>query len=180
MQIKIVSVGDVFQQGKLKKMKIKYEADGKEKERTLVGIGDTKAVLETLSSASAGEVYDVALKKDGEYWNWVGLEKLDRVSGSSKASERVASGRETSGSNSYESRFETPQERAARQVLIVRQSSVSNALEYLKATRQGGEFDISDIFGAARMMEDFVYGRMSKEDADGLMEAVSGDEREAE
>lgn len=151
MQIKVESVSEVQVKNKLPRMTINYTRDGKAQTRNLVGIGETKDVINVLKSAKSGDLFEVDLKKDGEYWNWVGA----RASTGTTSTGSGLRGKSTQG----ESRFETAEERHARQHYIVRQSSISSALEYYKLVEQ--KPPVEEVLGLAALFEKFVFGEMS-------------------
>lgn len=77
------------------------------------------------------------------YWDWVGLEGEQSVAETKQAS----TGTRVTGSN-----YETKEERAARQVYIVRQSSLSAAVTLLG---QGAK--VNDVIETAKQFEDYVF-----------------------
>jgi hypothetical protein len=99
-----------------------YESDGREKTQRLVDFGATKPCFEVLLNAAPGDVYEITLQKNGEYWNWV----------SASAATKEAS---KTSAPATRSTYETPEERATRQLYIIRQSSVANALTLHAATK---------------------------------------------
>jgi hypothetical protein len=101
---------------------ITYDVDGKSKTQKLVDFGESKEVFNILREATADSVYDIKLKKNGNFWNWVGavLQKTE-MSSSTKAAPTSAT----------RSTFESPEERAQKQVYIIRQSSLANACTIL-------------------------------------------------
>ena len=87
------------------------------------------AVFATVKEAKSGEQYELTQVKEGEYWQWTKLEKID---GSVQAAAPATTGSTSRTAASYSGRdFETKEERADRQRLIVRQSSLSNAINIL-------------------------------------------------
>lgn len=82
------------------------------------------SVYEALKEAQGGETWDITVEKQGEYWNWVGAKKSDGASKPTNSTSTQSTGR--SGGS-----YETAEERAARQRLIVRQSSLSAAVATL-------------------------------------------------
>lgn len=111
------------------------------------------AVYETISKAQAGEQYDVTVTKEGEYYNWTKIVKAGAASPTSAGS-TPNSGRVT-GSN-----YETADERKLKQLYIIRQSSIANAIEYLsKNPRPDRVFSsVTDVLEIAQDFVDFVYG----------------------
>lgn len=77
------------------------------------------------------------------YWDWVGLEGEQSVAETKQASTSTR----VTGSN-----YETKEERAARQVYIVRQSSLSAAVTLLG---QGAK--VNDVIETAKQFEDYVF-----------------------
>ena len=59
-------------------------------------------------------------------------------------------------STSPKSTYETPEERAKRQVLIVRQSSLSSAIELLKTDKKSPT--VPEVLQVAKQFEAYVFG----------------------
>jgi hypothetical protein len=56
--------------------------------------------------------------------------------------------------------WETPDERAKKQVYIVRQSSIGAAIDYLDKFREAdAEVAVSDVLRVATQFENFVFGQ---------------------
>lgn len=105
-----------------------------------------KDVYALLSKAKQGDQFDIESKKvlnekDGkEYWQWVSAVTAGKgVAPASKSAPR--------------STYETPEERAARQVYIVRQSSVSAAVA-LKP-----KASVEEIIDTAKQFEAYVFAK---------------------
>jgi len=106
-----------------------------------------KEAFTTLSTASMGSVFTVVRVKDDKgYWKW------QSVTPGANAAEAASSGNASSKST-----YETADERAARQVMIVRQSSISNAIALLKTEKHTPT--TKDILDVAKEFEDFVFGK---------------------
>ena len=58
--------------------------------------------------------------------------------------------------------FETPEERALRQKLIVRQSSITAALELVKLNNPKGGVNPGQVIELAEFFDDWVWSRGSK------------------
>lgn len=101
-------------------------------------------VFNTLSSAEKGEVYEIDLKKEGEYWNWVNATKTEKTESkpSSPAPTRVT------GNN-----YETREERELRQTHIIRESCLSTAATFLA---NKGEVSNHDVISFAADLEQWV------------------------
>ncbi len=118
-----------------------------------MSFGASKDVYKVVSEAQSGDVFDVKSEKiagqDGkEYWNWTGIQTAGKnIPGQSQASGKA--------SPAPRSNFETPEERAQRQVYIIRQSSLSVAQELLSNTKGKG-YAASDVIDLAEEFTDFV------------------------
>jgi hypothetical protein len=108
-------------------------------------------VFTALSKAVDGDTFEVETVKDGQYIQWTKVTKSD---GSTPASGPAAAA--TSGTP-YKSTYETADERAKRQVYIVRQSSVSNAIAALSVGAKA-KLDTEEVLGLARQIEAYVFG----------------------
>lgn len=91
------------------------------------------AVFAVLKSAKTGEVYEVTQEKNGEFWNWTSLARStgEIASSGSAASQPATAAPRAAVNGGFNRDFETKEERTARQQLIVRQSSLSNAINLL-------------------------------------------------
>lgn len=140
MRIKLIHVGGITKEAKYSYFPLTYSKDGKEEKPKKIMSFDEKAFGE-LKNASPGEEFDVTLKKDDNgYWKWV--EVVKAVAGSTPA-QPVSKG----------STYETPEERARRQVLIVRQSSLAQAVAFSAGMK---DVLIDDVLERASQFEDWV------------------------
>jgi hypothetical protein len=150
MIIEVVST-TIENKGKYSMMKVAYRANGKLTEKTLVSFGDGVAAYEGLSSAKAGDSYDVTAKKNEKtgYWDWVNAVP---------ASATIAAAPSSRGGNTTPARsFETPEERAIRQELIVRQSSIGSAVEFYSNAKKTPT--VAEVLEVATAFVDFVWNK---------------------
>lgn len=165
MQIKVVNVtvekkapAAGRKQG-YKMAEVVYRDDRNEvKTKKLVSFKEPK-VFETLESASTNEAFEVEQRKDGDYWVWTSVTKVDD-SQAAMATTQSASKASSGTSGLGRSNYETPEERALRQRLIVRQSSLAQAIEFAKfATAHDANqaFSQNDIKVIAEDFHDWVY-----------------------
>jgi hypothetical protein len=96
---------------------------------------------------------NVETTQNGKYTNWA---KIELVDDSPNSGASASPGKPSS--TPVRSTYETPEERAQRQLMIVRQSSIANSLEYLKNTSQAGDYGVNDTLQVAQQFVDFVYG----------------------
>lgn len=163
MTIELTNVSPVRIEGKFPKMDINYVRDGKNNNRTLAGVGKTKDVITVLSKATMGDSFEILLEKsaDDKFWNWVDAKKVVPTA----AAETVAA---VKTSYQTKSTYETPEERAKKQVYIIRQSSLANAIEFLNA--QGKKFTVDEVLERAQEFVDFVFQTECLNRAKGLAE----------
>ena len=102
-----------------------------------------KAVFDILSKAESDQKFTVTSEKNEKtgYWDWVSVDTGAASSGGST----------TKGFTSPKSTYETAEERAKRQVLIVRQSSLTAAITTLKDAK--GSLKPNEVISLA---EDYV------------------------
>lgn len=122
----------------------------------------SKVVFDTLTKAKFGEVFNITrVKNEKGFWDWIaanadvaGDMAGDQVPAGPAAPHATAP--RSVASPAPKSNYETAEERAARQILIVRQSSVSSAVELAVASKVK---DPQEVLTIARQFENFVFGR---------------------
>ena len=118
MQVTVDSVL-VENKGKYKMAVVNYNSG---KKQNVVSFGPGAEVFLAMASATEGSNWDITTapnQRDSKYTDWV---KAVPVNASSKPS--------TEAKGTRTSTYETPEERAQRQVYIIRQSSLERALDY--------------------------------------------------
>lgn len=131
---------------------VTYTDNGKNFSKKIMSFANP-AVFDVVKSAQSGETYEVTVVKEGDYYNWSAMQKVDADTGTttSAPTKPVGVGKVTST-------YETPEERKIKQLYIIRQSSISNALAFLKDTQAGGDYGVTDVVTIAQEFVDFVYG----------------------
>ena len=127
-----------------------YTSGGKSLTRKMVSF-TAPEVYNTIQAADAGDSFDVTVTKEGEYSNWTGI----KVASAKEAAAATASATEADG-KVRKTTYETPEERAAKQEYIVRQSSITNAIEFYNV-RDSSDFDENDVLELAMKFRDFVF-----------------------
>ncbi len=136
---------------------VTYTTDrGDNKEKKIMSFSNP-AVFAAVSKIKNPTVVEV--ENDGApYYNWTQLkianDEAPRASASGAASVKVAT-----------STYETAEERKIKQLYIIRQSSIANAIEFHKTT-SGTEFNIEDVLNAAQRFVDYVYDNEFNKDLD--------------
>jgi hypothetical protein len=150
MQIELISTS-VEDKGKYKMMLVTYRnSDGKLSEKKLMSFGGGADVYNFLKTAEPAK-YDVVTKQnDKGYWDWISISPAGTVPVAAKSG--------GSASPAPRSTYETPEERAQRQILIVRQSSLSSAIEFFA---MGGKKSVTttEVIQVAKEFENFVFGK---------------------
>jgi len=127
--------------------------DGKTKGMKILGFGTQKAIVDTLTGLETGTVLDVEFEQnDRGYWQFRSVKSTGKKEDVAAA---VDAPKAKSGSN-----WETTEERAARQVMIVRQSSLGHAVAYLTALEPKGlTKSPNDVVDVARVFETYVLSQ---------------------
>jgi hypothetical protein len=109
-----------------------------------------KQVFATLAAAPTGAVFTIQrAKNDKGYWDWIGVgdDAPQQTSTTTTGGKTLASPKST---------YETPEERAKKQVYIVRQSSINAAIETLKNAK--GNPSVNEVLAVAKQYEIYVFG----------------------
>lgn len=124
------------------------DSAGKVDSKKLVSFSN-KDVFNMFKTAAPGSTFEVTSEKDSNgYWQWTAAKPLG---------EGAATAAPTGmGKATPRSTYETPEERAKRQVYIIRQSSLSAAIDLLKHNNPKGAIAIPDVVSVARDFEEFV------------------------
>lgn len=104
--------------------------------------------------------------KENGYNQWTNATKgAAPAGGTINSSAAPRSG--TPATTAPKSNYETPEERAKKQVYIVRQSSISSAISAL-AIGSKAKLDIKEVIDYAKQIEEFVFGNSNNQDVDTL------------
>ena len=159
VNIKVVSVEiqtKPTQKGSYQMAVLAYrnESSGKLEEKKFVSFTD-KDIFNTVAGAKEGQQYTVTMEKGEKYWEWKAM--IQQAPGQAAASSTKGNGTTSYTSQTVQSRtYETAEERAARQVLIVRQSSLTAALATLTPGSKAA-LDPSAVTKLAQEYTDWVF-----------------------
>lgn len=146
IRVEVLKV-DIESKGKYTVANVAYKGpDGKVDAKKLMSFVN-KEVYAVFKDAQPGDVFEVVSEKIDGYWNWTSAV----VGGKNTGQSAPAKGTTTPRSN-----FETPDERASRQVYIVKQSSISNAVALLTNDPKAKP-SVEDVIGIAQEFVDFVF-----------------------
>lgn len=147
MQIQVIGISNPEwkEKGKSKwqEIVVTYSAAGKTSTKKFLSFDP---IFTTAKEMDSGAQYDITMTKDGEYWKWTEIVKAGV--GNQGASEPAKQ-------YSHPSTYETPEERAKKQIFIVRQSSIANALEYSKSVK--ALKSVEEVIDIAKKFEEFVF-----------------------
>jgi len=159
MQISIISTSIETKptaKGSYQQLEVVYKNltfQGKVESKKLMSFGAGASSFKALSESSAGGVYDITVvKNDKGYNDWTSATMA--VPGAASAPVASVSGKPNP---TPKSTYETPEERAQRQILIVRQSSVSSACNVLGVGAKTPP-KASDVIAYAKELEAYVFG----------------------
>lgn len=143
-------------------IEVAFKKDGKVEGKKILSFVNKK-VYDLCLNMRAGEVYEVQSEKDDKgYWQWTGVSKLGE---SATVTEVVPGAVEVSPSGKAQGRgvnrvvgstYETPEERAKKQVIITRLACLSQAVA-------AGASDNAAITEKATEFEKFIYKNLEKQ-----------------
>jgi hypothetical protein len=116
------------------------------------------AVFAIAKGAKAGEVYDIAYVPGDEYYNWASMKNMSGGDEAPAPTRAAAAGAAPTGGKVTGSTYETAEERKVKQLLIVKQSSITAALTYLKDVNNEEPASVEYVLGIAQKFVDYVYG----------------------
>ena len=134
--------------------------DNKAESKKVMPFG-SKEVFATLEAAKPGTVFTILREKDKDgYWQWIGIAegetKLETTMPETQSNARPATA-------TPKSTFETADERAYKQDLIVRQSCLAQAVQTLASTAKAGTpLQVTDVISIAKTYIDFIYNPQAK------------------
>lgn len=165
MQITILSVdiktkpnsrGGTYQDAEVAYKNNTYQ--GKVEGKSVRSFGAQEAAFKALALAQPGETYEVQVVKNEKGFNdWVSLQKAGApTAGTASTSVPTGVPARAGATAAPRSTYETPEERAKKQVYIVRQSSVSSAISLHSVGAKA--LDLDKVLDTARKLEAYVLG----------------------
>lgn len=131
---------------------------GKVESKKVMSFGVTKDAFSVISVAQPGNIFEVEVKKNDKGYNdWMSVQPAaSAAAGGSVPVSGAKTAPATTGAAANPRGFETPEERAKKQVYIVRQSSVANAVAAL-STGAKAPLKKDDVLALAREFENYVF-----------------------
>lgn len=135
---------------------------GKVEGKKVMSFGATKSSFEVLATAVANDIYDVTIvKNDKNYNDWVsmtkGIASAEKQQPAQQTSAATTGYTSAGNGTARTSTYETPEERAKKQVYIVRQSSISNAVSALACGAKSPP-KVNEVLDYAKQLEAYVFG----------------------
>lgn len=163
MIITIVNVSAPESKGTWQSLEVIYKDEmGRTNNRNIVSFGKTAKTFKDIQEYANGDVVEVTTEqttgKDGKpYNNWIAVGEVGTVPQSSAPANKPAAASTAAPKAGGGGNWETPEERAKRQVFIIRQSSLSTAVGTLaiggKPTPTG-----KAVIALAKEYEAYVFG----------------------
>jgi len=131
--------------------------EGKVEAKKLFDFAASEELFMKLKVSKKGDTFAIVREKnDKGYWDWKEI-----------ATQTAPVGKPASGGTYTKPTYETADERAAKQVYIVRQSSLQRALEY---HQKDEAYDIETIIKTASIFTDYVLGNRVQDMEDDVPE----------
>jgi hypothetical protein len=158
LNIQVLSVSVTTKQGKKAyqnaEVAFKDLNQGKVSSKNITQYSD---VFKVFSEASPGQQYTVVSEKKGDFWEWTSATRV--LEGSTPTQVQASAPvQESKYQASPKSTYETPEERAKKQVYIVRQSSISSAIDLLSVGAKSPP-SVDAVLATAQQFTDFVFGK---------------------
>lgn len=137
---------------------------GKVESKKLMPFGDTAPAAKTLATATNGEVYDIQWQKDptGQYNNWTSAAPAGAASPAGSPTPQAPRPAQAGQAPVRAWQGESPEERAAKQIYIVKQSSISAAVSALSVGSKTAP-ESAAVIKYAQELVDFVFAKPAPE-----------------
>ena len=163
-EITVIAVEDTFvpnDKGGYNKLAVTYKTIYKGMEKT-----DTKKIMsfvnkevyDALKNAGSGSKWTISSEKEGEYRVW---KAAVQSNGGSQGSSSTTASKSTPVSSRGD--WETSEERARKQVYIIKQSSITSAIALLKTDKKATS--LAEVLDTAQKLTDFVLGKETPQEA---------------
>jgi len=129
-------------------------------------------VFETLKIATQDQVYQIGMEKNGQYWDW---KTAVLSTGSIPSAPANVGAVGSKAAQPVKSTYETAEERATRQVLIVRQSCLAQAVA-LSSIGMKSIPKTDEVLEIAQELVDWVFQNEAKVAAPATLDDMDNDE----
>ncbi len=140
---------------KYDKAEVVYSFNGQNRTQKLMSFSNP-SVFTQVRNMKQGETYDVeVVKNDAGFNQWA---KIVAVSPETAPGVAVSNDKPVTGRTNV-STYETAEERKIKQMYIIKQSSISSAIDFYKHPKfANADFTTGDVLEIAQQFVDFVYG----------------------
>ena len=166
MQINIISVSQQTiptTKGSYQALEVTFkDTTGKVAAKKIMSfVKESKKAFDTLATASNGDVFDIKMVKDAQdkYWVWT---DATRGNANAQSQSSATTGVSSSAGTVSKGNWETAEERAKKQIYIIRQSSLSTAVQALVAGAKAPPKQ-EDILALAKTFESYVFDGLAEE-----------------
>lgn len=168
MKIQVIRVEDT-NRGNYNQLEVTYkDLDNNKTSSKKVMSFKTKDTYNALKTASVDSQWEITSVKDGEYWIW---SKAVPYTGGGASEATGATGSKVSGTPaSSRGDWETREERAKKQIYIIKQSSLSVAASILKTDKK--QPTTEEVIAAAQEFTDWVLGTQQPAAAVSMRQAI--------
>lgn len=129
--------------------------DNKAESKKIMPFG-SKEVYATLESAKAGDTFTILREKDKDgFWQWIGIAEGQVTLETTMPATNNKPAAAAATTAAPKSSFETAEERAKRQSLIVRQSATATAVAYLNHNKKN--YTLQDILDTADVLYNYTF-----------------------
>lgn len=147
---------------------VSYQQNGQARTQKILSFANPDT-YKALQEYGPGDEAEVTVTKNAQGYNqWAKIEKVSKDDAPKQAASASATGGKVLGSQ-----YETREERITRQLHIVRQSSLANAVAILTPGAKA-PLDVATVVKVAQELVDFVYQNETLETGFGIDEAISG------
>lgn len=157
MKVQILSVTVTTKQGKkpYQNADVAYKNldQGKVESKNITQYSN---VFKQVAESAPGQVFNIVTEKDTNgYWQWIKMDREVEGTTSTPAPSQAPAAR-AAATPAPRSNYETPEERAKKQIYIVRQSSLTAAINTLSVGAKTPP-KTDEVIGLARKFTDFVF-----------------------
>lgn len=160
MQISIIATSvetKATAKGSYQQLEVTYKNlsyQGKVESKKLMSFGANAGAFKVLAEAATGSQWEVTVVKNAQGYNdWTAVAPSSQAPAGAPSPQTGAQARTQPGQT--RSTYETPEERAQRQILIVRQSSLSAAIATLSVGAKSVKPD--EAIAVAKQYENYVF-----------------------
>lgn len=148
---------------------------GKVEGKKLTPFGENEATFKTLESAISGSNYEITVVKNAAGFNdWTSAKLSDGAAAPATAPQGTQAANKSVAYAPTKSTYETPEERAQRQVYIIRQSSISSAVAALVAGAKAAP-SAEAVLTLAKEFEAYVFSKPEPAGNDSGFDDMSDD-----